>query len=221
MKTKLPSVRQIGQLTLPSSFFLKTSTNSNEPTHKSPQDSQSSKKNSRISLSDFLDRKLDKDSAKILQKKEKPFSSVLETKEIGKKRRVEIVSNNVDESVFQLFKQPRIEAVNGGELEYSREIEEHDSEIRNPFGVSSTGAGKKHTTAKHVVVIGDNSKPKLKKKDESFTGRQKPKPLYNHYASGSGWWDCDREGIDNEEVGCSDVWEGMGATTNLGGLEWH
>lgn len=39
-------------------------------------------------------------------------------------------------------------------------------------------------------------------------------------ASGRGWWDCDREGIDNEEVGLNEVWEGVGSTT-LGGIEWH
>lgn len=39
-------------------------------------------------------------------------------------------------------------------------------------------------------------------------------------ANGSGWWDCNMEGIDSEEVGCNEVWEGMGSTT-LGGLEWH
>ncbi|XP_020519474.1 uncharacterized protein LOC18428597 isoform X2 [Amborella trichopoda] len=39
-------------------------------------------------------------------------------------------------------------------------------------------------------------------------------------ASGSGWWDSDMEGLDSEEVGCKEVWEGMGSTT-LGGLEWH
>jgi len=38
--------------------------------------------------------------------------------------------------------------------------------------------------------------------------------------NGCGWWDGDREGVDNEEVGCNDGWEGMGSTT-LGGLEWH
>lgn len=28
------------------------------------------------------------------------------------------------------------------------------------------------------------------------------------------------EGVDNEEVGSAEVWEGMGSTT-LGGLDWH
>lgn len=39
-------------------------------------------------------------------------------------------------------------------------------------------------------------------------------------ASGSGWWDSNMEGVDSEEVGLGEVWEGVGSTT-LGGIEWH
>ena len=39
-------------------------------------------------------------------------------------------------------------------------------------------------------------------------------------AGGSGWWDSDMEGIDNEAVGSSEVWEGVGSAT-MGGLDWH
>ncbi|RLN41184.1 uncharacterized protein C2845_PM01G40000 [Panicum miliaceum] len=39
-------------------------------------------------------------------------------------------------------------------------------------------------------------------------------------ASGGGWWHGDMEGVDGEEVGWTDMWEGMGSVT-LGGLEWH
>ena len=28
------------------------------------------------------------------------------------------------------------------------------------------------------------------------------------------------EGVDNEEVGCNEVWEGVGSAT-LGGLDWN
>lgn len=38
--------------------------------------------------------------------------------------------------------------------------------------------------------------------------------------NGSGFWDSNMLGIDNEEVGFSEVWEGVGSTT-LGGIEWH
>lgn len=39
-------------------------------------------------------------------------------------------------------------------------------------------------------------------------------------ANGSGWWDSNMEGVDNDEVGCHEMWEGVGSTT-LGGLEWN
>lgn len=38
--------------------------------------------------------------------------------------------------------------------------------------------------------------------------------------NGGGWWDENMAGVDNEEVGCNDVWEGVGCTT-LGGIEWN
>lgn len=38
--------------------------------------------------------------------------------------------------------------------------------------------------------------------------------------NGGGFWDSSMLGIDNEEVGFSEVWEGVGSTT-LGGIEWH
>lgn len=38
--------------------------------------------------------------------------------------------------------------------------------------------------------------------------------------NGGGWWTEHMAGVDNEEVGCNNVWEGVGYTT-LGGLEWH
>ncbi|KAL6883252.1 hypothetical protein ACP4OV_010666 [Aristida adscensionis] len=82
--------------------------------------------------------------------------------------------------------------------------------------------------AKRVVVLGDDPRPRLVTRrgrgarparggDEGGGGRA----LYNHYASGGGWWHGDMEGVDGEEVGWTDdMWEGMGSVT-LGGLEWH
>ncbi|MCI07214.1 hypothetical protein A2U01_0028279 [Trifolium medium] len=32
-------------------------------------------------------------------------------------------------------------------------------------------------------------------------------------ANGHGWWDDDMEGVDNEALGVSEVWEGVGSTT--------
>ncbi|XP_066386984.1 uncharacterized protein [Miscanthus floridulus] len=85
--------------------------------------------------------------------------------------------------------------------------------------------------ARRVVVLGDDPRPR----PASRRGRARPtrggrggegggeggRALYNHYASGGGWWHGDMEGVDGEEVGWTDdMWEGMGSVT-LGGLEWH
>ena len=40
-------------------------------------------------------------------------------------------------------------------------------------------------------------------------------------ANGSGFWDCDMEGVDSEEVGHSEVWEGVGSTTFGDIVDWH
>jgi hypothetical protein len=32
-----------------------------------------------------------------------------------------------------------------------------------------------------------------------------------------GWWDTDMVGVDSDEVGSTEIWEGMGSTT-IGGL---
>ncbi|KAF5208313.1 Rna-binding protein [Thalictrum thalictroides] len=228
---KLPPIREIGQLRLPSCFLRKPSNSSNEPSHE-----DATKMKSGISLSEFLNRKLDKDRIppKTVQRKQIPFATLLERKDrvgtinehIGMKRRAEITPI-LDETVFKQFKHPKIAnevyhtSSKGGEIEGSTIIEEKDLENRNPFHVSSLGAEKRSTTASRLLVIGDDPKPKFKRRAVNSTLNGNPKPLYNHYANGSGWWDCDMEGIDSEEVGCSNAWEGMGATTNLGGLEWH
>ncbi|CAL8076559.1 unnamed protein product [Prunus armeniaca] len=78
---------------------------------------------------------------------------------------------------------------------------------------------------KTFTVPGGDPKPKpqayqKRRRNESSVSKEKAGPVYNHYANGCGWWDCDREGIDNEEVGLNEVWEGVGSTT-LGGIEWH
>ncbi|KAK1429001.1 hypothetical protein QVD17_11200 [Tagetes erecta] len=74
---------------------------------------------------------------------------------------------------------------------------------------------------KGVVILGGDPMPKQAKYPNSFITKEKPPPpVYNHYASGSGWWDSDMEGIDNDEVGFNEVWEGVGSAT-IGGLDWH
>ncbi|OVA01588.1 hypothetical protein BVC80_9073g19 [Macleaya cordata] len=238
MKSKQPSSsdRGFGQLSLPSSFQFKSLSGDSS---KEEGQTKPSKKNDNpsISLSDFLNRKLSRNSiqSKTVQRKQKPFSSLLGItagsvqEQIGTKRcrgagEVDLV---LDETVFKQFNYPKREKEEYGESGGAAELEEVSTtpteqdlmKQRNPFRVSS-----KDTTPKHLLVLGDDPKPKpkpkQKRRQENFIRNKKPKPLFNHYANGSGWWDCDMEGVDSEEVGCNEVWEGMGSTT-LGGLEWH
>lgn len=90
------------------------------------------------------------------------------------------------------------------------------SRKRNLFG----GGGQNHTARKPSLVLGVHPSPNQKGRKESFNGNKKQRLLYNHYANGSGWWDCDMEGVDSEEVGYGEIWEGVGSTT-FGGIEWH
>ncbi|XP_066384755.1 uncharacterized protein [Miscanthus floridulus] len=95
------------------------------------------------------------------------------------------------------------------------------SKRKSPLGGDEHGSDAK---ARRVVVLGDDPRPR----PASWRGRARPtrggeggRALYNHYASGGGWWHGDMEGVDGEEVGWTDdMWEGMGSVT-LGGLEWH
>ncbi|CAB78411.1 hypothetical protein [Arabidopsis thaliana] len=80
-------------------------------------------------------------------------------------------------------------------------------------------------TGKSVMVFGDNSKvskPMQRERERrSNNNSKKQRPIYNHYANGSGWWDCDMEGVDSEEVGHREVWEGVGSTTFGDIVDWH
>ncbi|KAM3289281.1 hypothetical protein P3S67_017568 [Capsicum chacoense] len=71
-----------------------------------------------------------------------------------------------------------------------------------------------------LAVLGEGSAAKPRRKVRMLDNIEKPNTLFNQCANGGGWWDCNMEGVDNEEVGCNEVWEGMGSTT-IGGLEWH
>ncbi|KAM3198767.1 hypothetical protein P3L10_034494 [Capsicum annuum] len=82
------------------------------------------------------------------------------------------------------------------------------------------GSSRTQSARKVLAVLGEGSAAKPRRKVRMLDNIEKPNTLFNHYANGGCWWDCNMEGVDNEEVGCNEVWEGMGSTT-LGGLEWH
>ncbi|QHO35357.1 uncharacterized protein DS421_9g274740 [Arachis hypogaea] len=136
--------------------------------------------------------------------------------------------NANDQRVFERFKQTEekedfVGFLCADELENSVSVADESQESRkrkNPF----EGGIQSQTVRNNVVVLGGESKFKQKGQKaqiEINSSNKKPKPLYNHYANGRGWWDYDMEGVDNEELGFSEVWEGVGSTT-LGGIaDWH
>ncbi|CAH2079414.1 unnamed protein product [Thlaspi arvense] len=75
-------------------------------------------------------------------------------------------------------------------------------------------------TGKAVILFGGNSKvskPMQRKRGKgSHDSSKKQRPTYNHW-----FWDNDMEGVDSEEVGHSEVWEGVGSTTFGDIVDWH
>ncbi|XP_059446226.1 uncharacterized protein LOC132177789 isoform X2 [Corylus avellana] len=228
------SIRALGQRSIASSFLSCSSKSSSDS--KEDIQSEASKKGSGSSLANFLDRKLHTTSVlpRTVEGKSRPFQSPLgpieasstidgfsEGKKVGELAKPNFVIGKV---FFEQFKQTGEEKGDcegscsvGGEVESYKIDDVQDSrKRRNPF----QGEDEKQTARKHLLVLGGDPKPKPKGREERFISKKKRRPLYNHYANGCGWWDCDMEGVDNEEVGVNEVWEGVGSTT-LGGIEWH
>ncbi|PRQ35899.1 hypothetical protein RchiOBHm_Chr4g0385541 [Rosa chinensis] len=218
--------RVLGQRSLSSSF----SSRSKIPVKVAEDDAD---KGSHGSLSDIPEQRLKHNSGtpKTVKVKSRPFLSLLGLKDL---------SGSTDD---------QIEAKKGGEAEKSSvalafEKFKH-TDIGKGQSIVSQSAGEapcpdgddlpetrkrrhpckdgddKHTARKYFAVLGGDPKPKLKKRRaDSLISQEKPGHVYDHHENGCGWWDCNMEGIDNEEVGVNEVWEGVGSTT-LGGIEWH
>ncbi|XP_073002015.1 uncharacterized protein [Typha latifolia] len=183
------------------------------------QDKQPIPSKQSVSLSEFFNRKLPKASNKSIKEKKGSFSSIGFGSKDWRSEKDKVAGNLIlNEAIFKRFNTSVKETNDVGiESEISESCED-SRKRKNPFGVSS-GDHERQTAPKYLVVLGDDPKPRPKRREMRITNRR-DKPLYNHYANGCGWWECEREGVDSEEVGCNEVWEGMGSTT-LGGLEWH
>jgi len=72
------------------------------------------------------------------------------------------------------------------------------------------------SSSSSFLVLGDDPKPKRKLNAQRRVD-ELPRTIFNHYADGGGWWDTDMVGLDSDEVGSTEIWEGMGSTT-IGGL---
>ncbi|KAE9589787.1 hypothetical protein Lal_00021582 [Lupinus albus] len=231
-KNGTSSIRVFGQRSIASTFrFLQPNLSHRHESQENVRNQDSRSKN--MSLSDFLNRKLHKSSpiSHTVPGKPTPFQSPLGLstpkatgEQIETVKQVEEGRNNgSDKLIFERFKKSddekgdfvdplvvdELENAVAGDIQESRKR-------KNPFA----GGNENQTIRKHVVVLGGESKLKQKGHTEKEFNK-KPKPLYNHYANGRGWWNDDMEGVDNEELGFNEVWEGVGSTT-LGGIaDWH
>ncbi|KAL6571359.1 hypothetical protein OROHE_003002 [Orobanche hederae] len=228
--SKLCQFRPIGQRSITSTFLFRAS--SNRDCEGDVEIKVPIRKVSRPSLSDFLNRKLHRSSVlpTSIQGKGLPSSSPLsddhsdrgaETKSV-KKEGLEAETKVFTDGAFSMFK--NIEKNKDGSRNSSSA---NDTEIFYVDDIQQTikrrklneGHDDKPTIGKRLVVLGEDTKPVQRSKRKNFANDE-PIPFFDHYGNGGGWWNDNMEGVDNEEVGCSDAWEGVGCTT-LGGIEWH
>ncbi|XP_017217662.1 uncharacterized protein LOC108195218 isoform X1 [Daucus carota subsp. sativus] len=226
--SKLPTIRAFGQRPISSQFLSASSKGDG----KVDGQSKAAGKHMRVSLSSFLDKKLQKGASlsKSVQGKQKPFSSPVIGVGVSGCREGENIGNRTGEPGLNCDIDVAFE-----KLKSTADKKEgfislpandfggsniHHSQGSRKRGNSFEGKDEKATARKVLVTLGDNNKNAYNPRKKQFISYEKSKPLFNHYANGSGWWDSNMEGVDNEEVGCNEMWEGVGSTT-LGGLEWN
>ncbi|QCE07747.1 hypothetical protein DEO72_LG9g2767 [Vigna unguiculata] len=224
------SFRAFGQRTIASTFRnllprnpLPEGRTGNQASHKSDT--------THSSLSNFLSFKQQKSPhlPQTVPGKSTPFLSPLglrKCEENGTVNETEKEGNRNNDSkvIFESFKHTEedkrnfVGEIGVDELENSVVDNNQDSKKRKtPF----EGGNESQTARKHVVVLGGESKLKPKRLTENGSSNKRPRPHYNHYANGHGWWDYDMEGVDNEQLGSNEVWEGVGSTTLGGIIDWH
>ncbi|KAK1365834.1 RNA-binding protein [Heracleum sosnowskyi] len=223
--SKLPTIRVFGQRPI-SSQFLSASSKSDG---KEDGQCKAPRKDMRVSLSNFLDRKLQKGS-KSVKGKQEPFSSPVIGMGVSGCRGRENTGNKIGEPELNCDIDVAFEKLKSTADKKEGCIslpadEFHISNICHTQGSRKRsrpdeGMDEKAVARKVLVTLGDNNKNAHNPRKTRFFSHEKPKPLFNHYANGSGWWDSNMEGVDNDEVGCHEMWEGVGSTT-LGGLEWN
>ncbi|GMN62498.1 hypothetical protein TIFTF001_031578 [Ficus carica] len=235
MKAKETPFRAVGQRSIVSSFLSATS----NPFKVSKEETKNEgpEKGSRVSLSNFLQKKLNETSGlpSTVKGKSKPFSSLVgpressgcgsidkqaESKQGGEEADLNSV---VEQVVLEQFKHSG--TVKGdcvgprsvGEVESGDMTDVQGSRKRK----SLEGHYERQIRRKSFVVLGGDLKLKQQRWVEKLTSKEIQVPAYNHYANGGGWWDSNMEGVDNEEVGSTEVWEGVGSTTFGGTVDWH
>ncbi|CAI9117800.1 OLC1v1019285C1 [Oldenlandia corymbosa var. corymbosa] len=227
MKSKQSSIRPVGQRSIQSTFIRSATRPGTGICEKDVVFKAGNEKGSRVSFSEFLSRKLHRNSVLpgFAKGKEEPSISPVGCKNLsslnaekGKKEAEEDERDFAIDIVLQQFKHTKTEK------ESARPV--GDNEHRNATADAIDESRKRKRadqveySKKVLAVLGDDSGVKRERMKKNLAINETPKVLYNHYANGGGWWDCNMEGVDNEEVGCSEVWEGVGTAT-LGGLDWN
>ncbi|KAF3457660.1 hypothetical protein FNV43_RR02318 [Rhamnella rubrinervis] len=231
MESKQIPFRAIGQRSIASIFHSRSS--NPFKVSKGGSQGEGSEKGSGLSLSDFLNRKLHQTSEppKIVKGKSRPFSSLLGLRELSeckdgkigaKKGEEEDTNSFIDKVIFEQFKRTGTEkeecvgSSSIGEAENCNIADVRGSRKRKNI----EGDNDKYVTRKHFAILGGDLKAKQRRREKSFDCTEK-QPLYDHYANGRGWWESGMEGIDDEEVGLTEAWEGVGSTTMGGVIDWH
>ncbi|KMT15296.1 hypothetical protein BVRB_3g060050 [Beta vulgaris subsp. vulgaris] len=219
------SFRASGQRSIPSTFLSRPNyscftSNSNA----SGVTSDKNKGHSNVSLSSFLNRKLHKTSVLPINKDNKKYSVV---EKESSSLAVECNPQNESSAAVEQcgFEGPHDGGARVIEDSVFKLFNDSGGRVRKRSADCITGASRlegdsKQQSQKHLLVLGDDPKPKRRAHERVSCSYKEPRPLYNHYESGTGWWEPEREGVDSDEVGSAEVWEGMGSTT-LGGLDWH
>ncbi|KAL4273664.1 hypothetical protein GQ457_13G016710 [Hibiscus cannabinus] len=229
MNSKQTPTRVFGQYSIASSFLSRSS----HPSKEVKEDLGHKVSKKLTSLSDFLNQKLPRSSGvpKTVQEKSRPFSSLVSrnegesTDKQNESRKEDAIEKDdaINKVVFEQFKQgnsEKTDSISSSSVVGEEENPDNSRKRRNPF----EGIHEKRRTRKPFLVLGEEDDPqniRKRGKKECSTSNEKQKPHYNHYANGSGWWDCEMEGVDSEEVGYGEVWEGVGSTTFGGIVDWH
>lgn len=206
------SIRQFGQRSISSIF---------DPQFVEKKTSKAS--SSSVSLLDFLDKRLEKRSEKTLQGSTdyKPSSAIASPipRVLGGGKYVFQPNTGIANSVFQQLKPvpKELKQQQGGSNPPTNPPDvpiNRTSLKRKSF--SSTDDIQISSSSSSLLVLGDDPKPKRKLNVQRGM-EEIPRTIFNHYADGGGWWDTDMVGVDSDEVGSTEIWEGMGSTT-IGGL---
>lgn len=238
-------VRVPGQRSIRSTLLFRAATASGRSKEKGPEQrlpDEGKKKSAELhtqpmQLSDFLNHNLHSSSSVLpinhLQDQENRSTSKISMNQYGLSKSKETDNQSkrchvIEDSVFKQFQNAYSRLGNAGSTRLGGD--DNDIQIcttnnsakqlksRKRMTPSTDGSEVDHHKhpPSHLIVLGDDPKPKHTAFGSGSFHIKKPRPLYNHYENGN----YERESFDHDEVGSSNVWEGIGSTT-LGGLEWH